>query len=71
MVKKAKFFNDQLLANVEEALKGRTMVTNLLKKCESTTKKLRAALADNAGGLSIKKPKMMSEHLTLKVVIKK
>merc|ERR1711892_424210 len=66
VVKKAKFFNDQLLANVEEALKGRTMVTNLLKKCESTTKKLRAALADNAGGLSIKKPKMMSEHLTLK-----
>ena len=42
------------------------MVSSLLRKCDTTTKKLRAALADNSGGLSIKKPKMMSEHLTLK-----
>ena len=63
---KQKFFNDQTLVYIEEALKGRDMVSTLLKKCQSTTKKLRAQLADNSGGLSIKKPELMSEHLTLK-----
>ena len=42
------------------------MVKDLLRKCQNTTKKMRAQLDANAGGLAIKKPSLMSEHLTLK-----
>lgn len=65
VIKKMTSF-DTVADNVDEFLKGRTLVKSLLKKCAIMGKSMSIGLNTHKGGIAMEKPSQMSDHLILK-----